>query len=497
MPAFFIINKTHNPMTKKLLALMSLALPFAACDSDDAKSDCQVPQLMEFAASCDASSSKTALVNDANIVFSPKEKIAVFGSSLSTYDVFTGSNTAESYTTTFTGTAKANSVYYAVCPVSAAKSVTSGGNFVVELSSNQQFSSNGGFASGAHVMIATTTSSDKVFSFKSSCAFLKFRAEKPVTSLTINANGVQVSGKYTCTSTGEIVSYDAPQSTSITASNLAAGNNYYVCVLANEYAKGITITFTDTKGNKYDKSFAQKCILQRNKIYDCGQLTYEGDVVPDEPAPSGDGIVSEWKKGIITTYAESGTPFPMVQEVGLQSDYYMCAPSTYFFPDYMYGTCFEIKYGNKSMKFIGLDECPDGDNTTIDIFTDAVFQQLTGQSNTKLEMQYREIPYYTNQNLKFVVKGGSNEWFCGCRIYNGRYPVSKVEISKDGKTYYQFKEQNSKKEFFEFQTADNTTGKLSGQFYIRATDKYGHTVVGKVSNFASGAVTDLGANFEY
>ena len=152
----------------------------------------------------------------------------------------------------------------------------------------------------------------------------------------------------------------------------------------------------------------------------------------------GQGVVTEWKDGWITYYGQPDSyekyPYPLPE---MEKGYYNVAVGVYFFPGYILGSAYEIKYGDKTIRVIGKDICPDGDNSWFDN-TPEGFEYLTGNKGLgKVNVKWREIPYYTDKNIVLKVKSGSNNWFLGAYIFNGRYGVAKVEISKDGIQFFE------------------------------------------------------------
>ena len=225
------------------------------------------------------------------------------------------------------------------------------------------------------------------------------------------------------------------------------------------------------------------------------QENQENQENQEQPSNS-EGKITDWKDGYITFYGQPESndsyPYPLPE---MEKGYYNVAVGVYFFPNYILGSAYEIKYGDKTIRVIGKDICPDGDNSWFDN-TPEGFEYLTGDKSLgKVNVKWREIPYYTDKNLVFKIKSGSNNWFLGAYIFNGRYGVAKVELSKDGKQFYEMKPYQYNM-FWELQCPfDQYTSDLT----IRVTDRYGHIVtsVMKLNKIEDGKSYDLGANFEY
>ncbi len=220
----------------------------------------------------------------------------------------------------------------------------------------------------------------------------------------------------------------------------------------------------------------------------------------DNPTPTpntdGQGTVTAWKDGYITFYGQPSNndsyPWPLPE---MENGYYNVAPGVHFFPNYILGSAYEIQYGNKTIRVIGKDICPDGDNSWFDNTPEA-FEYLTGNKALgKVNVKWRETPYYTNKNVVVKIKNGSNNWFLGLFIFNGRYGVSKVEVSADGKTFHAMKP-FTYNAFWELQCPFDQYNK---DLTIRLTDRYGHVITGqmKMTGVQDGKTYDLGTNFEY
>lgn len=210
----------------------------------------------------------------------------------------------------------------------------------------------------------------------------------------------------------------------------------------------------------------------------------------------GQGTVTAWKDGYITYYGQPADnnqfPWPLPE---MEKGYYNVAPGVYFFPNYILGSAYEIKYGGKTIRVIGKDICPDGDNSWFDNTPEA-FEYLTGNKALgKVNVQWRETPYYTDKNVVVKIKNGSNNWFLGLFIFNGRYGVSKVELSADGKTFHAMKP-FTYNAFWELQCPFDQYNK---NLTIRLTDRYGHVISGqmKMTGVQDGQTYDLGKNFDY
>lgn len=208
------------------------------------------------------------------------------------------------------------------------------------------------------------------------------------------------------------------------------------------------------------------------------------------------GKTTDWKDGYITFYGQPSSndsyPYPLPE---MEKGYYNVAPGVYFFPDLLLGSAYEIKYGDKTIRVIAKDICPDGDNSWFDNTPEA-FEYLTGNKALgKVNVKWRETPYYTDKNITVKIKNGSNNWFLGVYVFNGRYGVAKVELSKDGKQFYEMKPYNYKM-FWELQCP---FGEYNSSLTVRITDRYGHVVTGvmKMTGVQDGKVYDMGKNFDY
>ncbi len=212
--------------------------------------------------------------------------------------------------------------------------------------------------------------------------------------------------------------------------------------------------------------------------------------------PETGGKVTDWKDGYITYYDQPANndsyPYPLPK---MEKGYYNVAVGVYFFPDYILGSAYEIKYGDKTIRVVGKDICPDGDNSWFDN-TPEGFEYLTGDKKLgKVNVKWRETPYYTDKNIEIRVKSGSNAWFLGVFVFNGRYGIKKLEVSDDGSKFHEMTPYKYNA-FWELQCP---FGKYDHPLTFRITDRYNHTVTTKPLNINPDGTDgyDAGGNFEY
>ncbi len=201
---------------------------------------------------------------------------------------------------------------------------------------------------------------------------------------------------------------------------------------------------------------------------------------------------ADLKDGYITTYDKSGDyPWPLPK---MADGYYNTAPAVCFLKDFLLGTAYELHYGDNVINVIAKDLCPDEGTTWFDLERDGWNKLTSNHSPDHLPITWREIPYNTDKNIEIRVKSGSNAWFLGVFVFNGRYAVKKLEVSKDGKQFYEMTpyEYNA---FWELQCPFD---KYDTPLTFRITDKYNHTVTSKSLKINPDGTDgyDTGVNFE-
>ena len=443
---------------------------------------------------------KTQLGADGHtIYFSGDESIQVLSSKSESPCIFLNTSGKVSTSCDFIGEIEEADQYYAAYPSSSVKA-WNGQSVTMQLIGSQS-AVLGGFDPNAHLYVAKTGGDQKYFQFKNVCAYLKITTTQNLRSLTFSAeSGKKLVGEVKV-DTGDPTVIDLQGQGSNVISLLPFGSDfiapgtYYLSVLPCTLSS-LTVTAVGENSKSVSKTCVAQILFERAKIANFGTVTFNFEETAQEEEV--DYKNGEWFDGTITTYNKSGDyPWPISQYCGIESGYYKCAPA-YSEPaigNFLFGTCYEIQYGDKTIKVIADDICPDVNTTFIDLEADG-FTALTGLTTGNPAVKIREIPYITNENLKLVVKPGSNPYFLGCWVFNGRYPVSNIEISWDGgKSYRSMRADNQHNEFWDFQTVGSTL--FEGDVTFRITDKYGHQVIGVVSNFTDGSVNDLGANFEY
>ena len=190
------------------------------------------------------------------------------------------------------GTGNAFNRIYALYPYNADARITDEGVISLTLPAEQTYAENS-FGHGANTMLAVTENLEDTFlAFKNACGYLKlklYNAEgATIKSIEVKGNsGERLAGAATAT----IVFGEAPivtmaeSATDTITLNCGEGvalgttaetaTEFWVTLPATTFAKGLTITATDTEGGVFEKSTTNEVIIERNAIQPMAVLEAE------------------------------------------------------------------------------------------------------------------------------------------------------------------------------------------------------------------------------
>lgn len=124
----------------------------------------------------------------------------------------------------------------------------------------------------------------------------------------------------------------------------------------------------------------------------------------------------------------------------------------------------------------------------------SAFTTLADASVGELNMTFKMIPYPTSSNIKFLSKDGINAYWLAGKFYNCRYPLKKVEWSKDGTNFTEMEKlAGHENNWYKAEGSDLTT-----KLIFRLTDVYGQVVTtSAVTGISAERSYDTGVNFSY
>ena len=242
--------------------------PVAPADPADNQTDLVA---LNFTGITDDGLSKTSLGNDFSIVWSTEDDITVFpGTDAAGVGFDVTATERDGHEATFSGTAAASEVYYALSPAQAGSSIAAG-KISAELPAAQTAVA-GSFGPDSNVSVAEA--SDYVFNFKNVGALVGVTpGNDGITAIRLEAlGGEQISGAITVSPDGEIVSRDGGESYVQLSGSFASGSKYYFVVLPGIYSAGFRVTLF--KGSQYT-SFSKPAskAIGRNDNHDLGTFT--------------------------------------------------------------------------------------------------------------------------------------------------------------------------------------------------------------------------------
>lgn len=220
----------------------------------------------------------------------------------------------------------------------------------------------------------------------------------------------------------------------------------------------------------------------------------------DLPSSGFTGKYTSETAGYVTYYEDADSDSVAYYVPEQEEGWYHCAVSEPKYDDLLPGTAIELKANGKTINLLITDLCPSKTNSentnNPNFFFDlekSAFTYLADASVGKLDMIFKTIPYPTSKNIKIQIKDSSNEWWLSFRVFNMRYPLKSVEISKDGDTFVPMK---SFKLYNWYEKQYYNGEVLSGKTYFRLTNIYGQVITtGDIGTLRQNQVYDLGVNF--
>ena len=247
----------------------------------------------------DDNQTKTYVENGKYLRWHAADEISVFfGNTLNSQYLFAGETGANSGTFSAVpsgelGTGNSLDAIYAVYPYDKTARISDQGVISLNLPATQNYAENS-FGKGANTMIATTQSTKDTFlPFKNACGYLTLKLYNAdgakLRSVEIKGNaGEKIAGAATATiefggvptlTMGDdattTVTLDCGENGIELGASADAATELWIVLPATTFESGITITATDTKGIKFEKSTSKTVDITRNDIQPMAALGVE------------------------------------------------------------------------------------------------------------------------------------------------------------------------------------------------------------------------------
>jgi expansin (peptidoglycan-binding protein) len=99
------------------------------------------------------------------------------------------------------------------------------------------------------------------------------------------------------------------------------------------------------------------------------------------------------------------------------------------------GACADVTgQDGKMVRVRIVDECPDCEKDQLDLHPDA-FAELAPKSVGRIPISWTFVACDAVGPVSYKYKDGSNPYWTAVQVRNSRYPISKLESSKDGSTW--------------------------------------------------------------
>ena len=197
------------------------------------------------------------------------------------------------------GTGNAFDRIYALYPYNSDARISDEGTISLTLPATQTYAENT-FGAGANTMVAVTENLDDTFlSFKNACGYLKLRLYNAdgatLKTLVINGNnGEKFAGEATISinygqmplltlaeSATQTITLDCGEGITL-GTTAETATELWLVVPATTFAKGLTITATDSEGKVFEKSTTKEVVIERNVIQPMAAL--KAEFVTPKPA---------------------------------------------------------------------------------------------------------------------------------------------------------------------------------------------------------------------
>lgn len=135
------------------------------------------------------------------------------------------------------------------------------------------------------------------------------------------------------------------------------------------------------------------------------------------------------------------------------------------------GAYLEVTGELGTINMLVTDELPEGKKGDLDLYTDA-FPLIAPVEKGRVPVSWKIVPLDSAENapISFKYKEGSTEFWCGVQVRNHRYPITKLELLKDGEWV-----EIPRRPYNYFESREMG----AGPFTFRITDIYGQVIIDK------------------
>ena len=135
------------------------------------------------------------------------------------------------------------------------------------------------------------------------------------------------------------------------------------------------------------------------------------------------------------------------------------------------GAYLEVTGELGTINMLVTDELPEGKKGDLDLYTDA-FPLIAPVEKGRVPVSWKIVPLDSAEDapISFKYKEGSTQYWCGVQVRNHRYPITKLELLKDGEWV-----EIPRRPYNYFESREMG----EGPFTFRITDIYGQVIIDK------------------
>ncbi len=133
------------------------------------------------------------------------------------------------------------------------------------------------------------------------------------------------------------------------------------------------------------------------------------------------------------------------------------------------GACVDVTAGSNQVRVRIVDECPDCAPGQLDLHPDA-FALLAPKEQGRVAITWNFVACDAEGPVSYKYKDGSNPYWTAVQVRNSRFPITKLESSKDGSSWAEAARQD-------YNYFLNGSGFGSGTTQVRITAENGDTLI--------------------